>query len=167
MPVAHCCRDLLAPMTLHRWKVDTPEMTVSVPRQRLQDAARGDAVSDAGLDDLLGSHMANQTPDRPHQSGIAIVPRLKALGAGTNSFCLQFPYHLRPHSPKLRSFLARSGDAERGMQLLFPVVIGFVSAIGSFSFAHGRVFVLHRHPELKWICRHAGGHGSWMFQEIT
>src|ERR1700753_223142 len=66
MPVAHCCRDLLAPMALHRWKVDTPEMTVSVPRQRLQDEARGDAVSDTGLDYLLGSHVANQTPDRPH-----------------------------------------------------------------------------------------------------
>src|SRR5882757_4792720 len=103
-------------MALYRWKVDTPEMTVSVPRKRLEDAARGDAVRDTGLDYLFGSHVANQTPDRPHQSGVAVVPRLKALRPGTNSFCFQFPYHFRPQSPELRSLLARPRDAERFMQ---------------------------------------------------
>src|SRR5258708_28031978 len=119
MAVAHWCSDLVAPMAVQRWKVDTPEMTVSVPRKRLQDEARGDAVSDTGLDYLLGSRVANQTPDRPHQSGVAVVPRLKALGAWTNSFCFQFPYHVRPQCPKLRSLLARPRDTERFMQVFF------------------------------------------------
>src|SRR6185437_13660775 len=167
MPVANRYCDLLAPGALQRWKVNAPEMAVSVPRKRLQDAARGDTMGDTSLDYLFGSHVANQTPDRPHQSGIAVVPRLKALGAGTNSFCFQFSYHVRPQSPKLGSLLARPGDAERFMQVFFPVVIGFVSIVRSFSFAHSSVLILDRHPDLEWICGHGGGHRCGMFQEIT
>src|SRR5271170_1613422 len=104
--IANGRADLLTPKPVYRRKVDTPQVTVSVSLQRLQNTARGDAMSHAGLDNLLRAQMTNETPDRPRQTGVAVIPPLKALWAGPNPFRFQFAVHLWPYSPELRSCLA-------------------------------------------------------------
>ena len=96
MAVADCRADLLAPIPLEGRKVNTPEMTVSVPRKRLQNAARGDAVGDASLDNFFRPQVTSETPYRPHKPSIAIIPNLKALRTGLNPFRFQFSYYFGP-----------------------------------------------------------------------
>jgi hypothetical protein len=75
---------------------NTPEMTVAILLKRLENAARSDAVSDAGLDNLLRPHVADQTPYRTHKCCIAIIPPLEVFRTGPNPFRFHFPYQLRP-----------------------------------------------------------------------
>src|SRR5579864_8669270 len=93
---ADCHTDLLSQIPFDGWKVDTPKMTASVSRKRLKNKARGDAVSDAGLDDTGRLQMTDQTPDCAHQSSITVIPRPEALRAKPDPFCLHFPYYFGP-----------------------------------------------------------------------
>jgi len=53
VPVANCRADLLAPISLQRRKVNTPEVTLSVSSKRLENKTRSDTVSDPRLNNLL------------------------------------------------------------------------------------------------------------------
>jgi hypothetical protein len=86
-------------------------MTVSVSIQRVENAARSDAIGDAGLDDLLRPQMASETPDRPRKSSIAVIPPLQTLGAWLNPFCFRLAVHPGPYSPEPSSGIARPWNA--------------------------------------------------------
>jgi hypothetical protein len=60
-------------------------MATSIPVKRLKDETRGDAVGNAGLDDILGLEMAGQTPNRSYQRSITIIPVLEAFGTSPYS----------------------------------------------------------------------------------
>jgi hypothetical protein len=111
IPIANGRADLLPPKPIHWRKVDAPQMTVSVSIQRFENAARGDAMRDAGLDDLLRPQMASETPDRSRESSIAVIPPLKTLRAGLNPFRLQLAIHPGPYSPELSSRIAGPRNA--------------------------------------------------------
>jgi hypothetical protein len=96
MAVTDCRADLISPKPLKGRKVNTPEMTVSVPVERLQNTTRGDTVSDPGLDNLFWLQVARETPYGPHQTSIAVIPELKALRARPNPLCFQFADYLGP-----------------------------------------------------------------------
>ena len=53
-------------------------------------------MSHAGLDNLFRLRIPDQTPCRPYQPGMAIIPPLKAFRAGPNPFRFQFIYHFGP-----------------------------------------------------------------------
>lgn len=126
-------------------------MTVSVRFERLQNKARGDAVSHTGLDDFFRFQVSHQAPCCPHQSGVAIIPPLKAFRAGPNPFRFQFLDHLGPQGPELCGRATRPGHAERRMQALFPVAIGHILARSPGLLLPGRGVILGGHPELDGI----------------
>jgi len=69
--VTDCRADLFAARPSPGRKVNTPEMTIFIQVKRLQNTARGDTVSDAGLDNLfrlrceVRHHMARTNPASP------------------------------------------------------------------------------------------------------
>jgi hypothetical protein len=149
--VADCRTDLLPPGPLKRRKVNTPETAVSAPLKRLQNTARGDAVSDPGFDNLFRSQVTRKTPYRPHKPSIAVIPNLKALRSCPNPFRFQFVYHLGPYVLELWSLLARPWDAQEVMQPLFPMVIGLVLALGCALLALSDIDIPNGREDLKRI----------------
>src|SRR6185312_4509235 len=130
--LAHGRSDLLAPRPLQGRKIDAPKMASSVPLKCVKNEARRDTVSHPGLDYVLRSQMARQAPYAPHQSGVAIVPPLKALRARSYPLCFQLADHLLPKLPKLPKlprFVARPPHAEDFMKLLFPAQIQLVGTL--------------------------------------
>src|ERR1700688_5194789 len=96
MAVIDCRAYLVAPNPLQRRQVNTPQMTVSVPVERLQNKARGNTVSDTGFDNLFRPQVTSETPYGPRKPSIAIIPELEALRAGPNPLRFQFIYYLGP-----------------------------------------------------------------------
>src|SRR5579871_5968421 len=132
---AHSGSDLLAPRPLQGRKINAPKMAAPIPLKCLKNETGRDAVSDPGLDNVLRFQVTRQTPDGSHQSGIAIVPPLKALGAGSYPLCFQLAYHLLPDLPKLPRVIAGPSHSEDLMKLLFPACIRLVGTLRSAPLA--------------------------------
>src|SRR5208282_1206919 len=86
--------DLLLPAFFQGRKVNAREMTTPVSLHRFKDNARSHPMADSGFDDVIRTQVSNQAPDRPRQSGIAIIPILEALGTRLDPLCLQLSHHL-------------------------------------------------------------------------
>src|ERR1700691_5173122 len=126
MAAGNCQTDLFLPILFDRRKINTPKVTASAPLQRFQDKTRGNPVSNPRLDHVLWPQVTNQTPYRPSEPGVTVIPRPKTFRARSNPFCLQFCNYLGPQAVELRSELARPLGAETRMKPLLPVVVGFV-----------------------------------------
>src|ERR1700689_1159802 len=104
-------------------------MSASVPFERLQDEARGDAVSHPCLDNPFRSQVTSQTPNRSSETSIPVVVRAEALRTGVNSFCFQVSHHLAPDRPIFREQRAGPRNAEVVVELMFPIFIRFVQEL--------------------------------------
>src|SRR6266478_2465549 len=81
-----CHADLRVPGSLYRRKVNAGQMAAPVSPERLKNKARCETVSHTGLDDIRRSQVTGKAPDRPHKSGISVIPRSEALRPRTYSF---------------------------------------------------------------------------------
>jgi len=114
-------------------------MASSVPFKRLENKTRGDAVSYTGLDNIPRSKVTSQTPYRPYESGIPVVPRSEAPGPGSNPFCFELSHYFVPQDPKFLNQVAWPPDAQAVMELAFPVFIVLVFARRSALLALSQV----------------------------
>src|ERR1035437_6386967 len=110
-------------------------------------------MADSGLDNPIGSQVSNETPNRPHKSGIAVIPIFEALRTGPNSLCLDFLYYFRPQAAELRSQFAGPLNPQAFMEPVFPIVVGTVSVLRHWALTPVRKSILNPRPRLKRVSR--------------
>jgi hypothetical protein len=142
-------------------------MAVAGSLMRLKNAARCDTVRYTDFDDLPGSEVVRQTPDRPNQTGITVVPPLKTLGPRVDSFDFQFVNKSRPEFPELRGSGTRLRHAESFMKPLLPFPIERVLTLGALGLARRSILVLHSQEDLKRIGSEIGICIYGMLEELT
>src|ERR1700677_4949325 len=144
--VADCDANLLLPGFFQRREVNAPEMAVPILLHRLEDDTRSNTMADSGLHNFVRGLMSNQAPDRPHQSGIAIIPIFEALGTEPDSLGPHFFDYFRPQCVELRGQLARPLDAQTVMEPALPVEVDLVAALRSAALAPVDKSILDSRP---------------------
>jgi hypothetical protein len=138
-------------------------MTTSVLLKRLENHARGYAMADTSLNHIKRNRMTNETPNRPRQSRIAVVPILETLRTRTDTLCFQLRYYFLPQCVKLRSKFAWPGDAELVMKPTFPLFIGLVLVLKATPLATVRKGILDPSPSLQWMGHQIRRDKHWLF----
>src|SRR6266850_6746222 len=83
----------------HRWSVDAPKVTRSVPFEPLKNEPRGKATSNSGLYYIGRSQVTNQMPNSTHQSRLTIPPSPEGAPANPHPVRFKWPHHLGPQGP--------------------------------------------------------------------
>src|SRR5258707_736823 len=99
--VANGYANFVLPSRFQWRQVDTPQLPHPISLQRFQNDARRNAVKHSSLNDLERPEMSGQTPNRPRQPGVAVIPTMQSFRTDPNPLILQFRYDLRPQSRKL------------------------------------------------------------------
>jgi hypothetical protein len=108
-------------------------------------------MSHASLDHFFRLQVARHAPYGAHKPRIAIVPPLKSLWTGLDALCLKLRDHLGPQRPELRGRRARPGQPQQLVQVLFPLRIGLVGALGPPALALRRVHIRNGEAELQRV----------------
>jgi len=149
--ILHGDADLVLQDRVSSREIDTPKVAGSVPFKRLENEPRGQPTSDSRLDHFVRSQVTCQTPYRPYQPRIAVIPRVETFGANPKSPGAQRFNDFRPQGPEFCNFSTRPRHTQAVVQVGLPIAVDFISTLRPAALSEIGISILKREPRLDWI----------------